>query len=233
MQDVGFFITAVPERLENARKLVMMTDGYPFVDHFHKGNIWNKFRAYKEAFRLGYSHVCMMDDDVVLPDNFVHAVSAIVERFPDAIITFYNSKIGSDSPVFFRLRNHYMNGASCVIPTKYLPAFLSFFDQNLAADNFKWDDTAMSMFALLNGIDVLLVCPKVIDVLEMPSSLPMRKKRVQPHNAGAICGDSVDIDALMSAPVMDISGGALNTHLPKDHPINILCAQKCAVNSRR
>jgi len=224
--NIAYRITAVPERLDNAMNQAKSIGfGDIYLDKNHNGNIWNKFRVYKDIIADGsYSHVCMNDDDLIMPMNFTDAVECLVQRFPDCIFTFYNSKIGSNIPRIIRLRNHYMNGASCVIPTKYLSGFLDFYENNL--QGFKWDDTSMSIYALLNDIDVLLPCPKLIDVVRMQSTLPMRRGRYQPCNHGLVYDKLINIEELSNASVIDSRKIRLNTHLAKDNPIAILCENK-------
>ena len=225
MINVAYRITAVPERLDNARLEAMrMGISDIYLDSDHNGNIWNKFRVYKDIIADGnYTHVCMNDDDLIVPANFPEAVERLVQKFPDCILTFYNSKIGSDSPSIVRMGNHYMNGASCVIPCKILPDFLTFYENNL--QGLKWDDTSMSIYALLNGIDVLMPCPKFVDVVRMKSTLSMRKGRYQPPNAGRIYKEFIDVDEICNAEIVNRKG-LLNTHLPSDHPIAVRCQER-------
>ena len=226
--NVAFRITAIPERIQNVEKQVEAT-GIPwdsvYIDKAHNGNIWNKFRVLADvANSKEYSHVCMNDDDLIMPRNFTDAVNCLVQRFPNSIFTFYNSKVGGTNPQIFRMKNHYMNGASCVIPKGIINDFIAFYSAYL--NGFRWDDTSVSMYALLNDIDVLLPVPKLVDVAHLQSSLPMRKGKFQPCNSGAVYNGLINIDELLNAPVADINGSRLNTHLPENHEIRIACENK-------
>ena len=220
---IAYRITAVPERKDNAL-LEASVAGIPkdciYMDHNHNGNIWNKFRVYRDLIQTSYTHVCMNDDDLILPENYKELVQTAVDRFPDAILTFYNSKIWASSPTFFKMQNHYMNGASCVIPTKYLSKFLAFYESEL--NGFRWDDTAMSIYALLNDIDVYLYSPKIVDVIHTLSTLPMRKGRYQPHNVGY--SENVSEKDIENASIV-YQRGILNTHL-KDCKVKQMCMAK-------
>lgn len=164
----------------------------------------------------------MNDDDIRFVPNFKDAVQACVTRFPDAIFTFYNSAVYKAGYRF--VRTFYMNGASCCIPTKYLPSFLEFYDQNL--NGFRWDDTSVSIYALLNDIPVYLVMPKLIGTTSdaLNSTLAFRKNHAQPENKGFML-DAVDPLKLLSAPISK-SKRALKLHLPEDSDIARECKRR-------
>lgn len=218
---IAFRITAIPERISNVEKQLAVTGikgDSVYLDNERKGNIWNKFRALNDVLKSGqYTHVCMNDDDLIMPQNFVDAVYCLVKRFPDCIFSFYNSKVGGERPQIVRLRNHHMAGSSCVIPVSILKDFFNFYSFHLGG--FKWDDTAISMYALLHNIDVLLPIPKIIDVACIKSSLSMRKNQISPSNKGAVYYGKVNIQELACAPVVDGGTRFLNTHLPQGHTL--------------
>lgn len=227
MVKIAYRITAVPERKEHAeRQRAFLGDAEIFMDEKHNGNIWNKFRVYESLIDSGYSHVCMSDDDVVYAKRFKEISGICAKLFPNSIFSFYHSRIKSGRTAYIDLVNCNVIGVCTIIPVRYLEGFLSFYEQELKG--FKWDDTALKMYALMEGIQVFTTIPKIVDVDPMPATV-RRKTDIQPNNPGF--DFNARVDSFLEARVSFADYGMFNTHLPDGHPLNRRLS--CALSKKK
>ena len=102
---IDFRIMGVPSRMDNIRLLQQqlgITDASVFLDtEYRKNPMW----TWKQTARLNdqttkqpndqttnllNDHLCIVQDDAVLPERFTEFCEYLVRRFPDAIFTLYN-----------------------------------------------------------------------------------------------------------------------------------------------
>lgn len=121
-------------------------------------------RIHTRAKALGFSHVCVNDDDTIVCAEYQRVVEECVKRFPDAILTFFDNRVRRCPTAFLRRKNCELAGAGFVLPLKYLDAYKRFYAVHLAKYGFTWEETTTKMFALMNDIDVILVVPNPVDV---------------------------------------------------------------------
>lgn len=230
---IAFRITAVPERisyaLETAQALNLPTDSI-YYDKHRRGNIWNKFRIYEELKdQTEYTHVCMNDDDTIPVENYREIVEIATRTFPDAILTFYKAEAKmhdrlADSP-YVQLLSNDCSGSGLVIPCKYLNSILDFYDKYLRYFNYKWDDTTVKMWSLLNDIPVILTIPNLIYCRPLPSTV--RGKHLYQPNGECWIGQKVDVEQFRTTKLHKMkTGQMINLHLPKEHILNDMCKKK-------
>lgn len=232
---IAYRITAVKERLKYAletAETLNLPKECIYLDSKRRGNIWNKFRIYEELKEQDiYTHVCMNDDDTIPVENYIEIIEAATKNFPDAIITFYKpeSKLSDrydDSP-YVQLLNNDCLGPGMVIPCKYLNDILSFYNAYLKDIRYKWDDTTVKMWSLINDVPVILTVPNLIFCRPLPSTV--RGAHLVQPNGETWIGRTVDVTQFATNKLKIMKTGSMfNTHLPKSHFLNNVCKRKFA-----
>ena len=233
---IAWRITAVPERLAYAYKTAEMLSlpaNCVYLDAFRRGNIWNKFRIYEElCAEQNYTHVCMNDDDTIPVENYKEIVETATRNFPDAILTFYKSEAKlsdrrSDTP-YVQLLSTDCSGSAMVVPCKYLPDILHFYNTYLKGIGYKWDDTTVKMWALLNDVPVILTIPNLVYCRPLPSTV--RGAHLVQPNGECWTGRRIDTAEFDTKECKVMKTGTLfNLHLPKGHILIDACRRKFEV----
>ena len=159
-----------------------------FWDEERRGSVWNKWRIWN-SYRdhPGVSHVCMLDDDADVVNNFKPIAETAMAQFPDAIMTFCHCNA---NPVrmrekphgtpYLRLTNYDLRGISVALPVKYIDGFMSWWEEWLAKNpkTRNRDDTALKMYACVKRIPVIVTIPNLVRPLDIPSAIhPWCKSR--------------------------------------------------------
>ena len=234
---IAYRITAVNERLayavETAEALNIPKECI-YLDAKRRGNIWNKFRIYEELKNQdSYTHVCMNDDDTIPVKNYKEIVETATRMFPDAIIAFYKPEARlkdrfEDSPYVQLLSNDCI-GPGLVIPCKYLNNILQFYNKWLRESNYKWDDTTLKMWTLLNDIPVILTIPNLVYIRPLQSTV--RSKNATQPNGECYIGHEINTEEFNTHKIKVMRTGRMfNPHLPKGHPLIDLCEKKFKEN---
>lgn len=180
MKSIIYKIPAVRSREEYALDLCKKLNEPQtsiFWDEERKGSVWNKFRIwelYKEFPNV--THICMLDDDADVVNEFKDFVNIATDFFPDAIMTFchcnanpvrYKEK-GKYTP-YMLLTNYDFRGISVCFPVKYIPEYLEW--QRKELPGYRRDDTGLKMFAVLKHIPCMLTIPNLVRAREIPSAI--------------------------------------------------------------
>ena len=215
---VFFGIPVVAERWDYAKELaesIGLTKENLFLDSKHRGCLWNKMRIYDHAAKLGYTHVCINDDDCIVCDNYKSLVLKCVKRFPDAVITFYDNEISHSDTFFIRRPNCQLSGTAFVIPLKFLDDYKEFYNRHLAQYRFDWEETVTKMFCMMNDIDVYLTVPNLVDVREGLVTTARKGKWIQPQSASFT--KEIPASQIESREIGTSSkGGLFNLHLRRE-----------------
>lgn len=240
MIKIMYRILAVRSREEYARELAISI-GEPessiMWDEERRGCPWNNNRTCEE-FLLSdssYTHLLLIDDDAIVVDDFKDIVEAAVSRFPDAIWTFFdNSHSFKDRPKhtpYIELFNKNMRGICKVLPRQFIAPFLSFWKSRIEPKYPNWnhEDTAKKMFALLNDIRVMATIPCLVNARQIKPAIPTHHN-ITP-NTDCWQGEKIDKKQFLTMDYeVDRIRTLFMTHLKKDEPICIECAEKFARN---
>ena len=230
---IFFGIPTVPKRRSLAYELadtMKVPKGNVFLDAGYNGCLWNKMRIYKHVLSSDedYTHVCINDDDSIVCKDYTEIVQKVVEKYPKAILTFYNNYIGSSKSPYVKLKNCDLSGTAYVIPTEYLKEYEAFYIKNLSKIGFDWEETVTKMFALLNDIDVILIVPNLVDVRKGLVTVARKGNYIQPQSSSWVADFPKEY---LDTDFIDEKGGSLfNLHLPKGHILIDACKRKFEAN---
>lgn len=172
-------IMAIPERMEHVVSLSVklgLTIRDIFVDYKHEKN---PMKTSKGAFLLPVeqsqkpiTHRCVIQDDIEVCKDFAVFVNYLAERFPDDIITLFNTspKIADIPNGSIVTAGNGMWGVANIIPMKYLDSI--FGEQELFCPSFRDDDRWYANWAKKHGVRILTTSPTSVNTIKgSPSSM--------------------------------------------------------------
>lgn len=173
---VDFRIMAVRQRREKyilpmLKSLGMDESIVLYDDEYNKKekNI-NAYRCCKRAFLLPTTktHVCVLQDDLELCDNFVEIAEKCAETFPNAVFSFYQSTLTEadklpDSP-YVKINGCGMYGQCIMIPSSIINIMFDWIDCNYGLD-YTHSDIPIGAFCLKNNVSVMATNPCILQHL--------------------------------------------------------------------
>ena len=235
MVKIAYRITAVRSREEHALE-ICRSIGEPISsimwDEELKGSQWNKNRTCESVLDQGYTHLCLIDDDVVTVNNFKEIVQVCVEHFPDAFWTMFSDETHSlksrpKNTPYLELFNKNCKGICLIMPVEHIRPYLSFYKEEFAHKYPKWnhDDTAKKMYCLLNNIPVMMPIPNLVYARQIRSAMPTHHN-ITP-NTDCWQGRDIDIKQFYTYDYeVDKVRSLFWTHLDKNEDIVQRCVEK-------
>ena len=114
------------------------------------------------------SHICVMQDDIELCVGFKEIVEECSERFPNAIFSFYNSRLTfedkKEETPYIQIIGSGMYGQCIMMPADLAKLCFYWSDKNFGKD-YPHDDTAIGFFAEINKIPVMSTIPCIVQHL--------------------------------------------------------------------
>lgn len=178
MIKIGHRIIAVPERTQYVEQLLGETGisrESVLYDYDHNGCMWNAIRAWGQyVSEPDATHWCVMADDTDVVNNYMELERMCVERFPDAIWTFYGQMSAKSRPAttpYIRLSSCNVRGIAFLIPTNMVQGYVNLCKMMLSEYNYKRDDGCARIYAFLNDIPVMTTIPSLVRSHEIESSI--------------------------------------------------------------
>ena len=233
MINVGHRIIAVPERMAYVNELVRSigTDVRVMLDSEHNGCMWNAIRAWEDyRSESDVTHWCVMADDTDVVDKYLLLEKMCIERFPDAIWTFYSNELSiSHKPErtpYIRLSSLNIRGIAFAMPVHLIDGYVELCKKMLADYKYQRDDATCRMYALFNNIPVMTSIPNLVRSHEIKSSMTGHGIT---HNSSAWQGKSIPVKqfATTEFEVRHVAKkSAMETHLHEDNPVHEMVRQK-------
>lgn len=233
MANIGHRIIAVPEREQYVDGLLADT-GLPadavLWDHEHNGCMWNAIRAwssYKDD--PAATHWCVMADDTDVVNNFMTLEQMCVERFPDAIWTFYGQMSAKNRPArtpYIQLSSCNVRGIAFLMPVRLVDGYVDLCKKMLAEYGYKRDDGCARIYAFMNNIPVMTTIPSLVRSHEIESSI---KGHHITRNTDVWFGKDIGIAQFMTDnyEVRHIAHkSVVDCFLKDDNPVNIAVKDK-------
>lgn len=184
------------------------------------GNCWyNIKRCWQYPLEQGATHRLIICDDAELCDDFVKYATMCINKFPDAIWTFYNGSWIKDSckkkdTPYTLVTGGKMGGLGICLPVEHIEPMIRFTDSWLGRD-FIHDDGRVCFYALKNEIPVMCCIPSLMQHIGTKSYIPHHNNpnRVSRTFRKDVSEENWDSDEYNVHPwvVNDI-------WLPQDHP---------------
>lgn len=159
------FILPMLESLKMNEDIVFYDDEY----NYEKKNI-NALRCCKRTFLAptDKTHICVMQDDLELCDNFVEIVEECAKRFPNAIFSFYQPRLKPEEKCnetpYVKIKGSGMYGQCIMIPSYMVKVVFAWSDANYGED-YIHSDTVIGFFCEVNGIPVMATHPCIVQHL--------------------------------------------------------------------
>nr|DAO23025.1 MAG TPA: hypothetical protein [Caudoviricetes sp.] len=168
-----FKIMGVEERIENIKQTVNVLNlsmDDVFLDKEMRMNpLLSSLDVLRMPTEKGITHRCILQDDIILSDNFSDFVNKLIVIAPDAIYSLYSftgykpyrkeAKILKTGGKIW--------GPAVVIPLKYIDGILTL--AKSVRDDYVHDDGFYSYFAKKNKIEILTTCPNAIQLANSSS----------------------------------------------------------------
>lgn len=226
MIKIGHRIIAVPERMSYVDGLLrdIGEDIKVMVDNCHNGCMWNAIRAWEDYKTENATHWCVMADDTDVVDNFLELENMCIERFPDAIWTFYSNELNishrPQNTPYIRLSSLNVRGIAFAMPVHLIDGYVELCKRMLSEYNYQRDDATCRIYALFNNIPVMTTIPNLVRSHEIKSSMAGHGIT---HNSSAWQGKKIPIVQFktMAYEVRHVSKkSAAETHLRPDNPMD-------------
>lgn len=149
------------------------------------GDAWyNAKRAWLSPIPKGCTHRLVLQDDVVVCNDFLEICNKIITVFPDAIFALYGGcwvkpeMRKNDSP-YINYRGCGIGGPAIIMPVEHIAKMIVWSDKVFGED-YKHDDGRIGFYALCNGVQVLGTIPDLTDHLPVQTMIRghNRKDRV-------------------------------------------------------
>lgn len=233
MVKIGHRIIAVPERMNYVNDLLTslgQDDIKVFIDESHKGCMWNAIRAWEDYRESDATHWCVMADDTDVVNNYITLERMCIERFPDAIWTFYSNELKeSHKPKhtpYIRLSSLNVRGIAFAMPVRLIEGYVQLCKEMLQKYNYQRDDATCRIYALMNNIPVMTTIPNLVRSHEIKSAMSGHGIT---RNSTAWQGKDIDNRQFMTSDyeVRHITKkSAIETHLHEDNPVHIMTKEK-------
>ena len=234
MIKIGRRIIAVPERKQYVDRLlnrIGADESIVCVYNDHNGCMWNAIRAWEQyATEPDATHWCVMADDTDVVDDYIELERMCVERFPDAIWTFYSNELSMkhkpEKTPYVKLSSLNVRGIAFLMPTSWVDEYVQWCKRMLADYGYQRDDATCRIYALMNNLTVMTTIPNLVRSYEIKSAMSGHGIT---HNSDAWQGYALDKREFLTDTfeVRHIAQkSARETHLKADNPVDILVDKK-------
>lgn len=175
-------------------KKLNMDESIVFYDE-HNGAKKNALSNARKAWtaETDADFVCVLQDDLLLSDQFIQVAYECAKNFPNSIFSFFNTRIveseASSKTPYVKTVGCGVWGQAIMIPCYMIKPMFFWIDENYGKD-YKHDDIAIGFFVSMNGIDVMTTVPGIVQHLaHNESTLGYNNKNKVSH----VFKESVDI----------------------------------------
>ena len=114
------------------------------------------------------THRLVLQDDVMLCNNFQKIVTKAVEKHPDAVWTLYSSRLKSEhmtkNTPYVRIRGNGIWGQAIIMPREHIVPCFEWVTKKFGAD-FPHDDTGIGFYTVEHKVPVFSTFPSTIQHL--------------------------------------------------------------------
>lgn len=234
MIKIGRRIIAVPERKQYVDELLGKLEADESIvcmDYDHNGCMWNAIRAWEQyKTEPDATHWCVMADDTDVVNNYIALEEMCVQRFPDAIWTFYSNELSMkhkpQSTPYIKLSSLNVRGIAFLMPVEWIDEYIRWCKHMLSEYNYQRDDATCRIYALMEDLPVMTTIPNLVRSREIKSAMSGHGIT---HNSDAWQGYDVNPKLFItdSFEVRHTSKkSARETHLRPNNPIDMMVDKK-------
>lgn len=170
-------------------------------DKFKQGVWFNAKRCWKLAGEA--THHLVLQDDIVICNNFVNGVVKVIEAFPDDLISLFHGPRKKFDGSCRWGKSEGVWGQAVVMPTGMVQEFLDWEKKNIHP-SFKHDDSRISLFAIKTKRRVKVPFPNLINHRDTELKSVLGNKWYKPRVSTDFMGarDPCDFDWMDKDPMM-------------------------------
>lgn len=140
-------------------------------DFYSRGCWWNAKRCWTHALTMDSTHHLLLQDDVVVCDDFVKGLPSVIAAYPDDVISLFAMPRKGFSAMNRRWGECEGTwGCGIVMPKELIRDFLEWEEANVRPE-FKHDDSRISLWCVKTKRTVKVPFPNLVDHLTMKSTL--------------------------------------------------------------
>lgn len=182
-------------------------------------------KAWLSPVPEGVTHRIVLQDDVEMVNDFVNILHRAVSNFPYSIWSLYEGQSVKyedrawNSP-YIRIKGCCCYGVALLMPVEFIVPCFDWAEEMLGSD-YKHDDCAIGLYALINGLTVFSTIPSLVQHLAPTNSLMKghnRESKVSAVYEGKNISGKYDWDNRAYAVSKTLTN---DTWLPKDDPVNV------------
>ena len=147
------FVEAELEKLSGADVKVFYDDR---PKEIRKGTSYTQLKCINDALNGDYTHLCLLQDDILLVNNFEDCINRLVEARPLVLWTLFCPRFKAEQMSFnepyARLFPANTWGQGNLIPIPMLKKIMEFREEKLP--NYLYDDGLYLMYCIENGMPV-------------------------------------------------------------------------------
>ena len=145
-----------------------------------QGLWWNAKRCWEEGAKSEATHHIVLQDDILLCNNFVQGVKSVIAAFPTEIISlFHGPRKGFDGSARWG-QSEGVWGQGIVMPKEIVTEFLEWEQKNIHP-SFPHDDSRVSLFAIKTRRRCYVPFPNLINHRDDELKSIMGHKRGKPR----------------------------------------------------
>lgn len=188
-KNIDICIMAHPSRAENVEKILASLDLPPktvYWDDRIKGGdaMYTAKKAWSAPVPIGCTHRLVIQDDILVCNNFCEIANKIAEKYPDEVITFFHCD-NFPQDIRYQIDTN-IYGCGIMIPVKYLNDLWDFIYMELddtipEHHNIKLRDTScIRVWARTRDIPCYTTVPSLLQHIGDTSLVGIKKQRVAP-----------------------------------------------------
>lgn len=163
MYKIAFRIMACPERKEMVDAELKKLEGFDvkaFYDdrpkETRKGTSYTQLACINDVLGKDYTHICLLQDDLLLVNDFGKCIYRLVEKRPLALWTPFCPRIKAEdlsfSSPYARIFPANTWGQCNIIPLNMLEKIMEFREEKLS--NYIYDDAIYLLYCKMHGMPV-------------------------------------------------------------------------------
>ena len=145
------------------------------------GSAWyNAKRAWGKPLD-GASHRMVIQDDVIVCNDFLNICGKIINQFPDAAFAFscgawIKPEMRKGESPYVRLKGCCISAQAIILPANHIYDMISWSD-DLFGQEYKHDDGRIGWYLAYHGIPTYTVIPSLVDHLQIDSVIPHHNRK--------------------------------------------------------
>jgi len=157
-------------------------------DNVGRGSWWTAKKCWEAGSTSNASHHLLLQDDIVVCNNFVNGVKKVIDAYPDEIISLFHGPRKSFNNSARWGLSEGVWGQGVVMPVPMVQEFLKWESENISTD-FPHDDSRVSLFAIKTKRYVKVPFPNLINHRDIEVKSVLGHKWIRPRISSDFMGE--------------------------------------------